>query len=78
MHQSTIDICTRMDNAERNFIESLSLLGSIDEDKAVKVMNFYLHHKLAKLDWRIGKISVVHGGFLERAVIRRALKQAEA
>ena len=66
------DIGIRVANAESAFIETLVALGGITEAEAVKVMAYYLKHKLAKLSIGVGAINVKHGAFLDRDVIRRA------
>lgn len=72
MRQSFKDMAQRAANAENNFVVELIRAGGISETDAVKVMNFYLKEKIAKLDYAIGRISVKHGAFWDRDVIRRA------
>jgi predicted phage-related endonuclease len=63
----------RIINAENDFVETLVRCGEISAADARKVMSFYLKNKIAKLDAVIGRVSVQHGAFLEKDVIRRAI-----
>lgn len=73
---SLSDFAVRETNARANFAETLAAAGGISEGDAIKVMNLYLKSKLAKLDRHIGRISVKHGAYLDRDVIRRAVEMA--
>lgn len=68
----TRDIAQRIVNAENNFVQTLIEQGDISRSQAEKVMSFYLKNKLAKMDAVIGRISVKHGAYLDKDVIRRA------
>lgn len=59
--------------ARREFAETLSTFGGLDQATAVKLVEFYLKKKFAKLDSQIGRISVKHGGYLNRDAIGRAV-----
>ena len=75
MQESFKNIARRAVNAENEFIESLQRLGGITEDQATLVMNYYLKHRIAKIDHGIGRVNVKHGAFLDRDVILRAVDQ---
>ncbi len=67
---------TRIENAHENFTETLMRLGGINKVEAAKVKSFYLKNKIAKLDTGIGRISVKHGVYLEKSVIKDAVTMA--
>lgn len=70
------DMLHRIENGHQAFIERLQDLGQISRADAIKVKEFYLKNRLAKLDAGIGRISVKHGAYLDRDVIRRAVEMA--
>lgn len=65
-------IAQRLENAERGFIETLVTLGGITEDEAKLALATFRKAKVTKLDLGIGRMTVKHGAFLDRDVIRRA------
>lgn len=67
----------RLARAEINFVETLVTFGKITEDEAWKVFALYRKLRVVK---RKGcdRWEVVHGGFLSKATIRRALAQARS
>ena len=70
------DMLTRIENAHENFIGTLMRWGDVNRADAIKVKNFYIKKRLVKVDTGIGRISVKHGAFLDRDVIRRAVVMA--
>jgi hypothetical protein len=66
---------TRMVNAENAFIDGLMTAAGISRADAVKVLAVYRKAKVVKMDAIGGQISVKHGAFWERDVIRNALAQ---
>lgn len=66
-------IAERIVNAHLAFIKTIMTFGNISKADAVKVKDFYLKNKIAKLDPIIGRISVKHGAFLEAEIINRAV-----
>ncbi len=67
---------TRIENAHEGFTETLMHWGGISKADALKVKSFYLKNKIAKLDTGIGRISVKHGVYLEKSVIKDAVTMA--
>ncbi len=67
---------TRIENAHENFTETLMHWGAINKADAIAVKGFYLKNKVAKLDTGIGRISVKHGVYLEKSVIKDAVTMA--
>lgn len=67
------DMFTRIDNAHAAFIETLMRCGECTRDEAIKVKDFYLKNKLAKLHTQTGEITVQHGAYLETDVIQSAI-----
>ena len=63
----------RIENGHQAFIEVLQSAGEISRADAIKVKSLYLENRLAKMDTGIGRISVKHGAYLDRDVIRRAV-----
>lgn len=49
--------------------------GGIKEKDAIKVMDFYMKKKLAKLDPVGGTIKVKHGAYLDKEEIQNTLKE---
>ena len=66
-------IAQRIVNAEDNFAETVMRATGCDAETAAKVTEYYLKHKLAKLDAVIGRINVKHGAFLEPEVLANAV-----
>jgi hypothetical protein len=66
-------IGTRFAQGESEFIESLMERGELSEVDAEKVYEHYRKHKLIKRQAASGRITVKHGAFMERDVIRKAL-----
>ncbi len=67
---------TRIENAHENFVETLMTWGEIPRADAIAVKGFYLKHRIAKLDTGIGRIGVKHGVYLEKSVIKNAVREA--
>lgn len=65
-------LAQRIANAEAGFVQVVMEKGFTHEE-ATKAMHTMLKLKVAKLDVRIGRITVKHGAFLEPAVIRNAV-----
>jgi hypothetical protein len=68
-------VADRMAAAEENFIEVIIGKGFTREE-AIQAMATMLKLKAAKMDAVIGRISVVHGAFLEREAISNAINYA--
>ena len=62
----------RIERAHSDFAERIAELSGVSNGTAILIKNYYLKHKLAKVDAGIGRISVKHGGLLDREVILRA------
>ncbi len=67
---------TRIENAHEGFIDTLMRWGGITREEAIAVKAFYIKHKLVKVDKGIGRISVKHGAYLDKDVIKKAVKEA--
>lgn len=68
----------RILNAENGFVEVLQGIVPMRVDQARKVMAFYLKQRIAKLDTGIGRISVVHGIYLDRQSVLNAMAMCGA
>ena len=66
------DIVRREELAHKNLIDILQEYGA--GEFAEDVADLYLKEKIAVLDVNIGKCQIKHGGFLEAAVINRAIE----
>jgi hypothetical protein len=62
--------------SEKSFLATLEKNGGVTAADAAIVLALYRKMKLVTSSAHDG-IQVKHGGFLDRAVIRRALKQAK-
>ena len=60
-------------NARRNFVNQLIEIADISQDDAQRVCSFYLDHKLAKMDYGIGRIQVLYGSYLDKSAILGAV-----
>ena len=90
MQERFKDMAQRLENAHASLIEIIKINSSITEgeftvshkpistDDATTVADYYIKHKLAKLRVNDGGVTIKHGAFLERGVIKRALEQANA
>lgn len=72
-NKSFKNMAQRAINAEAEFIESLQRLGGITREEAAKVLDTYLEHKVARIDYGIGRVVVQHGAFLDQDTIRYTL-----
>jgi len=63
----------RIVNAESAFVETLMRCGDLTRDEAIKVLASYRKLKIVKNEYAVSRITVKHGAFLDREVIRRAL-----
>jgi len=61
-----------MINAEENFLAILMEFGGIDYPSAQKALAAFRKAKMVKMDAVGGRITVKHGSYLNREVIRRA------
>ena len=66
------NLVIRHEQGRAAFIETLRARGGLTEAEAEKVLATY--KRLRVVTSRGGEIKVKHGGFMERAVIRRALR----
>jgi hypothetical protein len=62
----------RIVNAQNSFLETLMVLGNINERQAMVAFSLMRKLKSVKLDAVGGRYSVKHGAYLDRDVIRRA------
>jgi hypothetical protein len=68
-------MATRSIRMEETFLRNLERLGGITREEAVKVLAVYRKARVLREDRVNGVISVKHGSFLDRHVIRKALEQ---
>ena len=88
MQERFKDMAQRLENAHAKLVEIIKVNSSVTDfavthkpistDDATTVADYYLKHKLAKLRVNDGSVTIKHGAFLERDVIKRALEQANA
>jgi DNA-directed RNA polymerase subunit L len=72
MHEEFRPIAIRMSNADAWLINTLMDAAKIDRVAAVKAANYYIKHKIAKMDAAHGKYSFKHGVFLDADIIKNA------
>ena len=77
MQKSFQDMATRADNAIINWRDMLAELG-FTRDEADAILSLYKKGKLVKLDWGVGRSSVIHGGFLEPDTLQNALAATQS
>ena len=70
--EGTRQIAQRMVNAENEFRQIIMERG-FTRDEADKAMRTMLKLKVAKMDAVNGRISVVHGAYLDHQAIRHAV-----
>jgi hypothetical protein len=70
--KETYQVAQRMVNAENDFRQVIMERG-FARDEANKAMRTMLKLKVAKLDAVNGRISVVHGAYLDHQAIRNAV-----
>ena len=58
-------------NAENAFVRYAMSNAGLTSDKALQVLDYYLKHKLVKLDVVMGTFKVQHGTFLDADVLQR-------
>jgi hypothetical protein len=68
------NLITRHEQGRVRFIEVLRERGGLTHAEAEKVLATYKRLRVVSL--RGGEIHVKHGGFLDRATIRRALRSS--
>jgi DNA-directed RNA polymerase subunit L len=76
MHEEFRPIAIRMNNADAWLINTLMDAAKIDRVAAVKAANYYIKHKIAKMDAAHGKYSFKHGVFLDAEIIKKASNYA--
>jgi len=76
MHEEFRPIAIRMNNADAWLINTLMDAAKIDRVAAVKAANYYIKHKIAKMDAAHGKYSFKHGIFLNAEIIKKASNYA--
>ena len=69
-------IAERIATAENSLIATLTECGKISEGEATRVAAYYKKHRLVKLDLTNQRYNVVHGGLLERNIIRVAVEKS--
>lgn len=72
MHEEFRPMAIRMNNADAWLINILMDSAQIDRDAAIKAANYYIKHKIAKMDAAHSKYSFKHGAFLDAAIIKNA------
>lgn len=70
--QGTQAVAQRIVNAENGFLDVLQERGGLTREQATKALAAFRKAKAVKQDAVGGRLSVTHGAFLERDVIRRA------
>jgi hypothetical protein len=73
MKKSFQDMAHRIVTAESSFVETLMRCGDLTKDEAIKVKATYRKLRIIKNEYAVSRITVKHGAFLDREVIRRAL-----
>ena len=76
MHEEFRPMAIRMSNADAWLINTLMDAAKIDRVAAVKAANYYIKHKIAKMDAAHGKYSFKHGVFLDAEIIKKASNYA--
>lgn len=71
---SVHDMMVRLENQADQWILSIANLGKITNEEAVIVYNYYRKAKIIKKKGM--SLDIIHGGFLDKTVIRRTLKVA--
>lgn len=72
MHEEFRPMAIRMSNADAWLINTLMDAAKIDRNAAIKAANYYIKHKIAKMDAAHSKYSFKHGVFLDAAIIKNA------
>lgn len=67
----TRDIGHRLARGEAAFEESLREIAGVTEDEAFKMREWMVKHTLTTRDFCLGRISVKHGGYLDKDVLLR-------
>jgi len=65
-------VAARMDNADLWLLETLKELGDLTDEQAQIAAQYFIKHKLAKLDMPMSRYNFKHGSDLEREFIRSA------
>ena len=68
------DIAIRYNNGYTRLVECLAK-STPDHESAERVANYYLKHKIAKIQIGIGQFTVKHGAFLDADVIANAVAE---
>ena len=76
MHEEFRPIAIRMNNADAWLINTLMDAAKITRAAAVKAANYYIKHKIAKMDAANGKYLFKHGVFLDAEIIKKAANYA--
>lgn len=69
---------TRGENAKNSFCAMLTDQHPFNEEDARGILALYLKHRIARIDYGIGRVLVKHGAYLERDALRRARDMARA
>jgi hypothetical protein len=67
------EIASRQIRAYEGLVANLAGAGGIEESDAKSVADFYISHKLVKLDMWNGRYTVKHGGLLDKMTISNAV-----
>lgn len=70
------DIAQRIVNARAGLVANLAALAAISEADAQKAADYYVKHRIVKLDAVGGRYLVSHGAYFEADVIKRAVEAA--
>lgn len=69
-------VAQRIANAQNWLVVTLAEIGELPHDQALTAAAYYIKHRLVKLDAMAGRYTFVHGAFVAREVIRRAVALA--
>jgi hypothetical protein len=73
MQKSFEDMAIRAANAVTQWRDMLAEDGYTTK-QADKILDYYVKHKIVKLDWGVGRYNVKHGAFLTCPVMDKALE----
>lgn len=71
-------VAQRIANARAGLVENVQTLGALTDAQAEAVAEYYIKHRLVKLDAVGGVYHVKFGGYFDRQVLQRAAAVAAA
>ena len=74
MLKSFEDMHTRGDNAKAGFAAIVAERTGCAIETARKVTELFLKHRLAKIDFGVGRMTVKHGAYLEDHALNNAVR----